>query len=313
MTPTPHDALFRSTFSHPGRAAELLRSFLDPDLCSRIDWPDLTLQSGSFVDEQLRAQHTDLLFTARLDDRELRIYLLLEHQSSPDRWIALWLLRYMVRIWVAHVDAHPRTPRLPLILPAVIHHGEKAWTIDPTFSALFDIPDGFTQFIPHFQFAFADLATLDADTLRTRAGSAAVRMALLALKETREAEDLRRLLLGWAAVLNELERHPEGPHVIDLVFRYLYAVRDNEEFARIDVSSLGLGKSSEAIMTRETYLINKGIEQGEQRFLLNQLRGKFELLPTTVVHRVEAADSDTLQRWGLRLLTADTLDEVFAA
>jgi predicted transposase YdaD len=150
MTPTPHDALFRSTFSHPGRAAELLRSFLDPDLCSRIDWPGLTLQSGSFVDEQLRAQHTDLLFTARLDDRELRIYLLLEHQSNPDRWIALWLLRYMVRIWVAHVDAHPRTLRLPLILPAVIHHGEKAWTIDPTFSALFDIPDGFTKFIPHF-------------------------------------------------------------------------------------------------------------------------------------------------------------------
>jgi hypothetical protein len=142
-------------------------------------------------------------------------------------------------------------------------------------------------------------------------------MALLALKETREAEDLRRLLLGWAAVLNELERHPEGPHVIDLVFRYLYAVRDNEEFARIDVSSLGLGKSSEAIMTRETYLINKGIEQGEQqgvqRLLLNQLRGKFELVPTTAVHRIEAADSDTLQRWGLRLLTADTLDEVFAA
>jgi predicted transposase/invertase (TIGR01784 family) len=312
VTPTPHDALFRSTFSHPARAGELLRTFLDPDLCSRIDWTGLVLQSGSFVDEQLRAQHTDLLFTARLDDRELRIYLLLEHQSAPDRWISLWLLRYMVSIWVAHVDAHPRTRRLPPILPAVIHHGEKTWTIDPAFSALFDIPDGFTNFIPQFQYALADLATIDADTLRTRAGSAAVRMALLALKETRAAEDLKRLLLGWAAVLNELERHPEGPHVIDHVFRYLYAVRDNEEFTRIDISTLGLGKASEAIMTRETYLINKGIEQGEQRIILNLLRGKFELLPTTVVHRIESADSDTLQRWAMRLLAARTLDEVFA-
>ncbi len=309
MTPTPHDALFRSTFSHPGRAAELLRSFLDPDLCSRIDWPGLTLQSGSFVDEQLRAQHTDLLFTARLDDRELRIYLLLEHQSNPDRWIALWLLRYMVRIWVAHVDAHPRTPRLPLILPAVIHHGEKAWTIDPTFSALFDIPDGFTNLIPRFQFALADLATIDAETLRTRAGSAAVRMALLALKETREAEDLQALLLSWATLLNQLEREPDGPRVIELVFRYLWTVRDTRDIRSIDLPALGLSKTSEALMTHETYLLNRG----KQAIILQQLRSKFSRLPPAIVTEVEAADSDTLQRWGLRLLTADTLDEVFAA
>lgn len=194
-------------------------------------------------------------------------------------------------------------------MPAVIHHGEKAWTIDPTFSALFDIPDGFTKFIPHFQFALADLATIDADTLRTRAGSAAVRLALLALKETREAEDLQRLLLSWAAILNQLEREPDGPRVIELVFRYLWTVRETGDIRSIDLPALGLSKTSEALMTHETYLLNRG----KQAIILQQLRSKFLGLPPAIITQVEAADSDTLQRWGLRLLTADTLDEVFAA
>lgn len=310
---TPHDALFKSMFSRPERAAELLRTFLAPELSARIDWSSLTLQSGSFVDEDLRAQHADLLFRARLDGRDIRIYFLLEHQSTADRWISLWLLRYMVRIWVAHVDADKQARHLPPILPAVLHHGDRGWTIDTDFTALFDLPDGLAAFIPRFRYALADLTTIDADTLRSRrSGSAAVRMALLALKEARAADDLQQLLLGWAGVLNELEREPDGPDAIQRVFRYLWQTRDTREFRRIDLEALGLGKTSEAIMTHEAYLLNKGREQGQQTFFLGLLRSKFSGVTPTVVTRVESADPDTLQRWGVRILVAATLDEVFA-
>jgi predicted transposase/invertase (TIGR01784 family) len=326
VTPTPHDALFKAAFSQPARAAELLRSFLDPALCARIDWTSLVLHNASFVDDKLRAQHADLLFTARAADREIRIYLLLEHKSGPDRWVALWLLRYMVNIWVAHVETHRKARRLPPILPVVIHHGDRGWSVDREFSAIVDIPDGFADHVPQFRFAFEDLATVDADTLRTR-GSAATRVALLALKETRAAEDLKHLLLGWISVLHELEREPDGPHALEYIFRYLVAVRDAQEFD-IDFRALGLGKASEAIMTRETYLINKGIEQGieqgiqkgiqkgrqegQQGLFLRMLRRKFTRIPPAVVAQIESADMTRLELWGDRLLTADTLDEVFA-
>lgn len=324
MTPTPHDAYFKATFSSPERAAELLRSVLDPRLSARIDWTSLVHESGSFVDEGLREQHADLLFRATLDGQDIRIYLLLEHQSGPDRWMVLWLLRYMVGIWVAHVDADKQARKLPPILPAVIHHGDRGWTADTSFASLVDIPadlPALAAYTPNFRFALADLATVDADDLRRGAGSAGLRMALLALKETRVATDLRRLLLGWASLLNELEREPDGPHALRRTFSYLLTVRDAQEFAALDVRTLGLGRTSEDIMeTREAFLLRTGREQGReegreealQSMLLGLLRLKFTSVPPAVVARVESADVDHLTRWSMRILTADTLEAVFA-
>jgi hypothetical protein len=72
--------------------------------------------------------------------------------------------------------------------------------------------------------------------------------------------------------------------------------------------------------TREAFLIQKGREEareearreGQQRLFLSVLRSKFPVLPHAVVTRVETADLDTLLRWSARLVTADTLDAVFA-
>ncbi|WP_437635646.1 Rpn family recombination-promoting nuclease/putative transposase [Sorangium sp. So ce854] len=82
MTPTPHDALFKSTFSQPEHAAAALRQVLPAALAARIDFASLALQSGSFIDEKLAASHSDLLFSARLEEASLFIYVLFEHQST---------------------------------------------------------------------------------------------------------------------------------------------------------------------------------------------------------------------------------------
>ena len=327
MTTAPHDALFKATFSRPERAAELLRSVLDPGLAARIDWQSLETRQGSFVDKHLRSRHTDLLFTTKTDAGDICVYFLCEHKSKPEWWIGLSLLRYMVHIWFDHLRRHKQARKLPPILPVVIHHGEKAWAVDPEFSALIacpvDIP-GLLSFTPKFRFAFADLATVDAETLRTGAGSATIRATLLALKESRSARSLQDLLMSWATVLNELEREADGIHAIELISQYLVAVRQAEEFEHIDYHALGLGKTSEALMTREAYLlkkgreegreegIEKGIEKGQRTLLLNQLRGKFSHVPPAVAARVEAADAAALARWSMRLLAASNLDDVFA-
>ncbi|WCQ96715.1 hypothetical protein NQZ70_09502 [Sorangium sp. Soce836] len=43
MAPTPHDALFKSTFSQPEHAAGALREALSAALAARIDFGSLTL------------------------------------------------------------------------------------------------------------------------------------------------------------------------------------------------------------------------------------------------------------------------------
>jgi len=84
MLATPHDTLFKALFSHPRRAAEVLRVMLPSQVARHIDWSTLVHKSGSFIDEEMRGRHVDLLFSAVMAGRTVQIYLLFEHQSTYD-------------------------------------------------------------------------------------------------------------------------------------------------------------------------------------------------------------------------------------
>ncbi|MCB1224432.1 MAG: Rpn family recombination-promoting nuclease/putative transposase, partial [Verrucomicrobiales bacterium] len=99
----PHDKLFIQGFGDPVNAAALLQTQLPGELAAEIDWKSLKREQGSFIDSQFRSSQTDLLFTAQLAGQRCALYLLFEHQSTPDPWMALRLLRYMVRIWEAFI------------------------------------------------------------------------------------------------------------------------------------------------------------------------------------------------------------------
>jgi hypothetical protein len=58
--------------------------------------------------------------------------------------------------------------------------------------------------------------------------------------------------------------------------------------------------------------IREGRKEGECSLLLRLLRARFGELPAATVARIEAADMADLERWGERVLGAQTLAEVFA-
>ena len=57
----------------------------------------------------------------------------------------------------------------------------------------------------------------------------------------------------------------------------------------------------------------EGRREGEAEVLLRLLRLRFGPLPAAVTERITAADAETLLRWSERVLSAPTLDAVFAA
>jgi hypothetical protein len=57
---------------------------------------------------------------------------------------------------------------------------------------------------------------------------------------------------------------------------------------------------------------HQGMQKGESRFLLQLIRHRFGPdLPSWVGTRLQSARPEQLERWGLALLTANTLTEVF--
>ena len=63
------------------------------------------------------------------------IYLLVEHQSEPDRWMALRLHGYVHRIWEQWLREHDAATHIPAVLPIVVHHGASGWTLAASLSA----------------------------------------------------------------------------------------------------------------------------------------------------------------------------------
>ena len=57
--------------------------------------------------------------------------------------------------------------------------------------------------------------------------------------------------------------------------------------------------------------ISQGVVKGERALLVRQLRARFGSVPSATIARIEAADATLVERWGDRVLTAQTLDEVF--
>ena len=73
-------------------------------------------------------------------------------------------------------------------------------------------------------------------------------------------------------------------------------------------------------MTEAERLMQRGFErgriegrvEGQRSTLRSQLRLKFRAVPDAVGPRIESASADELDRWFERVLTAPTLDAVFA-
>ena len=97
--PNPHDQLFKEAFSHTENAVGFFQNYLPSDLSDRLDWDTLKLQPGNYTDEALRGSESDLLYTVQIDQSPALLYCLFEHQSTPDAWMPLRLLRYILGIW----------------------------------------------------------------------------------------------------------------------------------------------------------------------------------------------------------------------
>ena len=181
----PNDKLFKQVFSDPATAAGFLSAYLPEAISKAINWAELKLESGSFIDSQFRLHESDLLFSAPLAGHPTYLYCLFEHQTREDPAIALRLLRYMVRIWEAHLASQPGKP-LPVILPVVLAQNDRVWKTPATFSALFDIPEPHHEdlrpFLPDFLFRLIQLAEIPFDAIR---GTPAGIMVLRVIKAER--------------------------------------------------------------------------------------------------------------------------------
>lgn len=325
MHPNPHDALFKKVFSEPANAEGELRYVLPRQLAEALDFSTLRLAPASFVDEALRERHSDLLYEVELRGHPAFVHVLFEHKSQPERFVALTLLDYMVRIWQAWRVAHPDARALPAIVPVVIYHGEARWSVSRRFHDLVhglaemppELRSTLRELVPGFRYALDRVSEQSDEALRSRAMTEMARLALLLFKHARTTEDLAARFETWLRAWWRIWDADTGTRAIEVFCKYIYLVSPHAApEAIVEVVGRVAGEQAkEVAMTGAEILMQRGEARGEanaRRTLVSMLlEEKFGPLSADHHKRLEKAERAELDHWAKRLLFADSLDAVF--
>ena len=281
------------------------------------------------MDPELRDRHTDLLYSVELKGspkpgrgkrgsaRRVFLYVLLEHQSSADRWMLLRLLRYMLRIWEWFLTNTPKAKRLPAIIPLVLAHGERRWNVPMEFLMLMDLPeearDLVSPFVPNFRYALDDLARVDDVALLGRAMTEHAKLALFFLQNARSGPGWLLRLKAWGGVFQALLLRPTGKRALTTLLYYVSVVVDapaSQEFRKALEAATG-PEVKEVVVTWAESLKAEGRTEGRAEAILDILTGRGLVLAEPAREQImKCRDLATLRAWTLRAVTVASADEL---
>ncbi|MBA5202632.1 Rpn family recombination-promoting nuclease/putative transposase [Pectobacterium aroidearum] len=256
-----HDAIFKQFLSDPAVAKDFFAIHLPEEIRNICDFGSLQLQSASFVDEELRARISDMLYSIQTTAGQGYIYCVIEHQSRPEKLMPFRLLRYALAAMQQHLSQGHDT--LPLVVPLLFYHGQRS-----PYPYTLRWLDGFSDVIQaeklyNAPFPLVDLTVISDDEIKTHR-----RVALLELVQkhirTRDmlelAQDIGLLFERWQVPL------PQKRAILFYIARSGNTSRPAEF---IEAVAQSLSTDREAIMTIAQQLekigFEKGIKHGMQR------------------------------------------------
>lgn len=339
--PPPHDTFFRAVFADPANAAAHFAQFLPVELTAALDFSRARLLSGDLVPPELAEREADLLYAVplvrragRREAREALVLLLLEHQSTEDRDMAWRILQYSVLILARWRAENPKVRLFPLLVPMVLAQCPRPWKAAQHFDELIDVSPGLRQTFAHIMpscgYILTDLHELDDTSL---AFHPIVGLLLTILKHSRDKDLLERLPEFAEAFKAALSQGAAGLNALVAVLHYLLAARDDTsaenlaefltDHVREDLEDIAMSAADRLHNQGLQEGLAKGREEGREeghlrtlrllrRLLLRQIELRFTPPTAGTSERVEAATEAELSLWLDRILTAPSLDDLFA-
>ncbi|ERK09704.1 Mobile element protein [Serratia fonticola AU-P3(3)] len=251
---SPHDAVFKQFLTHPDTARDFLELHVPPALLQYCDLNTLKLESGSFIESDLRAYYSDVLYSLRTERGDGYVYVLIEHQSSSDKHMAFRLIRYAIAAMQRHLEAG--YDQLPLVIPMLFYHGQVTpYPYSMSWLDEFSEPELARQ-LYEGHFPLVDVTVIPDDEIMQHR-----RMAILELlqKHVRQ-RDLVELLEQLVRLL--LAGYTTKEQLISLVNYMLLVGKATEPETLIRELARRAPRHEEELMTIAEYLEQKGFEKG---------------------------------------------------
>ena len=310
-----HDNAYKNIFSHPEMVKALLTGFVDAEIVRHFDLNTLEKQSGNYVTDDLRDRESDIIWRVRFKENWIYIYLLLEFQSSVDRWMAVRITEYFSLLCKDIIRSQhlKKDDRLPPILPIVLYSGSREWDAPQNLSELFtNVPKVFTQYqVQASYFLIAENQFSD-EELRSKDNLAAIMFRMENSQSSKQFEDALASLIEWT-------KRPEHDNLRRAFTIWIKRVLFPRKMPGKEIPNLDNLNEVRAMLERvDDWTIGarqlgrqEGRQEGEAITLRRLMTKKFGSVPKDAEERIEKADSDTLLEWSENVLSAETIDDVF--
>jgi hypothetical protein len=303
-----------------------------------IDFAALTVERTHFVKPDYAHVAVDLLLKAPFlvngaaQPRTIFIYLLIEHQSTPERFFMLRLGEYLLDVYKMQRRAWDKKPTagaeflLQPVMPIVLYTGDRDWENIEALADLVEAGALFEDMIPAFKPRFLNLRGTSREKLVNEGGFFGQVLLLIRERHTEPAVFQRTL----QEVVTRLEQMPTAERnrwvqFLSYIEALVYHARGEHEQPKLREV---VDRSIKTDPHRQEYtkmgrtIAEMYMDQGEQRgelkgelkrartTLLRQLRKRFKKIPRKVEARIAAADIRDLETWLDNILDAKTLAEV---
>ncbi|ADQ08298.1 conserved hypothetical protein [Caldicellulosiruptor hydrothermalis 108] len=154
-----HDITFKLLFEHPKDILFLIKDVIGYSWANNIQEDSIELEDKEMIDEDFKKNIADIVAKAKLKDREVYFYIIIENQSTVVEDMPERLLRYMILLWAKKI--RQGCNKLPAIVPIVTYNGlDRKWNISQQIIDAFDV---FKDDI--FKYALVDISNINAKEL----------------------------------------------------------------------------------------------------------------------------------------------------
>jgi Putative transposase, YhgA-like len=307
-----------------------------------IDFASAEKVDASFVSKKRKKRESDVIWKLRRRDtgEPVYVYLLLEFQSRPDRFMAVRLMTYVGLFYESLIRQKKLLPSglLPQVIPMVLYNGLAAW--DPAMNVA-ELIECFhpsaRPYIPHVPFKLiyegklpleklAETESPVADLFRLERssnwGELATEVSRLKRHVGPEDAALREDFESWfvAVILPRLgvsaQEVPRGLTLeefesmlaerIDTWNRQL--LHEGQRQGLEQGLQQGLQKGLQKGLQQG---LRQGLLRGQAETLLRLLKARFGRIDAATRKRIASAEGDLLAHWVDRSARAESLGDVF--
>jgi predicted transposase/invertase (TIGR01784 family) len=272
-----HDNWYKRLFSDPHIVRDLLTGFVNEKFVETLDFSSIKKLNSSFVSEEFKNRESDVIYEIKSNGQSTYIYLLIEFQSTVDRFMALRMASYVFQFY-QEVQKTTKCTTLQPVFPILIYNGNDKWTAPDNFRKLLAKSEIPTKYLPEFRYYKVAINEIPKRRL------VELRNALSAVFyiENSTPKEIEQNHAELIDLLKDVFRY-EGSIIVNSIMRWMESVQKISLKPKriknikdiMEVSSMW----EASVRQHEQAILKQGIEQGieveKQNVLIDQITIKF--------------------------------------